>query len=84
MVKVTDADREAAERSALAMGGKFTCFDCTDRLAEVIAHARIAGAKAGLEKAAKAAEQYDDKRSLMTGVGLAVHAIRNIDPEECE
>lgn len=49
---VTDEDRKAAERSALVMGQPFTCFDCADRLAEVIADTRQAAYAAGLERAA--------------------------------
>ena len=53
---ITDEDRAAAERSALTMGQPFTCFDCMDRLTDVIAQTRQAAFNAGLERAAVIAE----------------------------
>ena len=46
---VEQVDREAAERSALALGGKYTCFDCVDSLAEALAAHRIAAEQRGRE-----------------------------------
>jgi len=43
----TQEDREAAERSALALGGKFTCFDCIDQLTEVLRDYRLAAEERG-------------------------------------
>lgn len=51
------------------------CRQLLDTRASIDA-ARDEGRRAGLEEAAKVAETYDDKRSLMTGVSLAVRAIR--------
>ncbi len=95
MVKVTDADEwRITDADIEAIADDDPVWKVAERVvyenhgvgnaAVIIRRYYMAGVKAGLEAAAKVAEQYDDKRSLMTGVGLAVHAIRNIDPEECE
>ena len=40
MTDITQADRDAAER--LAIGGRYTCFDCADELALAFARCREA------------------------------------------
>lgn len=84
MVKVTDADREAAE-----ICRKMTAEWQRHFLAEAFARHRIAGAKAALEKAAKVARDcavYDQNMQLLhTDIrATCATAIRNIDLEECE
>jgi hypothetical protein len=49
-IKPTQRDREAAEKSALALGGKMTCFDCLDELTNVLTH--HAAAACAIERAA--------------------------------
>lgn len=90
MVKVTDADREAAE-----ICRKMTAEWQRHFLAEAFARHRIAGAKAALEKAAEKCADYmfdciEDhdvfKNWPRTKRQNDIYAklIRNIDPEECE
>lgn len=91
MVKVTDADREAAETCR-----KMTAEWQRHFLAEAFARHRIAGVRAGLEKAAEACQNLGfftdiDELMYMTKQDMsertcheAAAAISNIDPEECE
>ena len=81
MVKVTDADREAAETCR-----KMTAEWQRHFLAEAFARHRIAGAKAGLEAAANFLEretQYWPDPAFGSLLEY-VRQIRNINPEECE
>jgi hypothetical protein len=81
---VTDEDRKAARavwiQAAFDYGGQSIPGEGEERAARVIADfiadTSQAAYAAGLERAAVIAEKYDDKRSLMTGVGIAVAAIR--------
>jgi len=97
MVKVTDADREAAARLATEVGDEWIAEPILaghrDRFVWVQAFARhrIAGAKAALEKAAELCNERGAYEQEGFGLSRATQnyfrardAIRNIDPEECE